>query len=877
MGYKMTQTTLPQHRNWLYEDFDTAKKFGVLDSYMDIPSYVKENLNQSFELRPYQKEAFARFFYYINKYPERESTVHLLYNMATGSGKTLIMAGLILYLYEKGYRNFLFFVNSTNIIEKTKDNFLNNTSIKYLFNKKIIINNKEIKINKVDNFEGISQEDINICFTTIQKLHSDLYAEKENSLTFEDFKNKKIVLLSDESHHGQVQTKQKVLFKEFEKPNWENTVLNIFQQNKENILLEFTATMDFLNKAIEEKYIPKVIFRYDLRQFRNDKYSKDVEILRSDTDKKGRILLALILNQYRQDVASKHGINLKPVILFKAQRTIAQSEENKEFFHELIDKLSKKDIEEIKRKTDIEEIKKAFQFFESQDITEDILIQKIKINFTKNKCISMNDDKTLEENQILINTLEKSDNQIRAIFTVQKLNEGWDVLNLFDIVRLYEGQAGGGSYKGQISPSTISEAQLIGRGARYCPVRIEGREEEKFLRKFDQDLGNELRILEELHFHSPNEHRYISELKSALVQEGLIDDKTVEKELKLKDSFRNTPFYKNGVIYLNRKIPFDYSDITSFSDLGVKEKDFKYEIMTYRGKVTDALTDDKYDNLYIAKDSITEPLHKIDKHVVKNAISKKEFFRFDNIKNYFPKLNSINELIDKEEYLADININFTGTTKDLENLTNEYRYKAIISILDEIEQKLKNNLVDFKGTEEFLSSKISEIFYDKIIKIEVGSNREDGQEEFLKDKPWYAFNANYGTSEEKACVEFIDRLIKEDFDNKYKEIFLLRNELHFVIYNFSDGKAFAPDFVLFMKDKEGKEVTYQIFIEPKGKFLEKTDEWKEKLLIQIKEMFESNDLTKFIETNKYRVVGVPFFNQIDENYFKEELMKAIQH
>ena len=51
--------------------------------------------------------------------------LHLLFNMATGSGKTLIMAGLILYLYEKGYRNFLFFVNSTNIIEKTKDNFLN--------------------------------------------------------------------------------------------------------------------------------------------------------------------------------------------------------------------------------------------------------------------------------------------------------------------------------------------------------------------------------------------------------------------------------------------------------------------------------------------------------------------------------------------------------------------------------------------------------------------------------------------------------------------------------------------------------------------------------------------------------------------------------
>ena len=45
------------------------------------------------------------------------------------------MAGLILYLYQQGYRNFLFFVNSTNIIDKTRDNFLNDTSVKYLFNK----------------------------------------------------------------------------------------------------------------------------------------------------------------------------------------------------------------------------------------------------------------------------------------------------------------------------------------------------------------------------------------------------------------------------------------------------------------------------------------------------------------------------------------------------------------------------------------------------------------------------------------------------------------------------------------------------------------------------------------------------------------------
>ena len=114
---------------FLSETLDSVSEMGLLNK--EIPDYLKDNLNPAFELRPYQDEAFARFFHCLdNPFPGKEKPLHFLFNMATGSGKTLIMAGLILYLYEKGYRNFLFFVNSTNIIEKTKDNFLNPLSSK---------------------------------------------------------------------------------------------------------------------------------------------------------------------------------------------------------------------------------------------------------------------------------------------------------------------------------------------------------------------------------------------------------------------------------------------------------------------------------------------------------------------------------------------------------------------------------------------------------------------------------------------------------------------------------------------------------------------------------------------------------------------------
>ena len=44
------------------------------------------------------------------------------------------------------------------------------------------------------------------------------------------------------------------------------------------------------------------------------------------------------------------------------------------------------------------------------------------------------------------------------------------------------------------------------------------------------------------------------------------------------------------------------------------------------------------------------------------------------------------------------------------------------------------------------------------------------------------------------------------------------------------GRAFEPDFVLFLLQKNGDTITYQLFIEPKGEFLEKRDEWKESFL-----------------------------------------------
>ena len=850
---------------YLYEILDSVYQMGFLKK--EIPHHLRGNLNPNLELRPYQEEVFARFFHCLaNGFPGKDKPLHFLFNMATGSGKTLIMAGLILYLYGKGYRNFLFFVNSSNIIEKTKDNFLNPLSSKYLFNENIHYGTKRIEIAPVANFEGVNENGINICFTTIQKLHSGLTSEKENALTFEDFSGEKIVLLADEAHHINVNTKAgKELFE-----SWENTVERIFGQNKDNLLLEFSATLDYADKNLVDKYRNKVLYRYDLRQFRNDGYSKDVFIVQADFEEKDRIIQALILNQYKQEVAAKHTINLKPVILFKAQRTIAQSKENKAGFHKIIGDLSGRDIERIRDKSNLPPVRSAFAFFKENNISPSQLAGRLHREFDESRCISVNEEKEKDNQQILLNTLEDQDNRIRAIFAVQKLNEGWDVLNLFDIVRCYTNRD---AKAGKPGKTTIAEAQLIGRGARYFPF-VTKDNPDRYRRKFDKDLTSELRVLEEMHYHSINDSRYISELRTALIKEGMVDEREVTKPLTLKDSFKATEFYQHGLIYLNKRARNRYEKVKSFSDLGVSLQDYQYKLATGRGASQSIL--DNNDSINQIKEAGSQEIkvRDIPVHVIRNAITQNAFFSFNSIKKYFPHVKTVRQFIGSDNYLGGLAITFNGDFPD--PLPNKVQLDAVTGLLEEIEAEMRRNVTEYRGTETFEPHGVGSVFTDKALKLIEGDVRADGDGLFVSDREWYVFSANYGTGEEKAFVRMLDSQMGT-LREKYDEIYLIRNERHFKIYSFDDGQAFEPDFVLALHEKNGNMLTYQMFVEPKGKHLKEHDRWKEEFLQQMTNKFKGKTLEFKTQrkTQKYRLVGVPFYNYEDENRFKESLYEAV--
>ena len=192
--------------------------------------------------------------------------------------------------------------------------------------------------------------------------------------------------------------------------------------------------------------------------------------------------------------------------------------------------------------------------------------------------------------------------------------------------------------------------------------------------------------------------------------------------------------------------------------------------------------------------------------------------------------------------------------------------QALKALLKSIESEIRQNNAEYEGS-DYTYGNIRDKFYDKTLHINRKANKEraDGQEAFLADKDWYAYNANFGTSEEKKFVE----MFAARFDNikdKFDDIYLIRNEQSLKIYD-EIGRAFEPDFVLFCRKKDGKENVLQIFIEPKGGHLLGKDKWKEDFLKQIRE----NEEVVEIGADHYTITGVPFYNYNNQNEFAKEL------
>lgn len=855
--------TIPEEKidlkllNWLND----TSLFNQNQGLQRLPLYIKQNLKHS--LRDYQFSAIYNLDA-VEKLDKKDDPYNqLMFYMATGSGKTDIMAAIILYMYQAhDYQCFLFTTSTTAVVNKTIDNFTNVVSPKYLYKDPIVIDSQRIAIKAVSEFPITPEKNtIYLKFTGIQQLSNDINSPRENSITEESLKKHKIVILADEAHHFNVGTRSKS--EDTTNKNWEALLDRIRDLNPKNQQLEFTATIDLHNPDIYHKYQKKIIAQYDLSKFIDNGYSKQVYRLQANNSDKDKMLNAVLLSQYRKRIAKNMDISdFKPVILFKSN-TIEVSREVNGRFLTMIDSLTAESLQSFvqsqNRSTQSEALGLAYKYWLNQDFGA--TVAELKRDFQEFTTINANDSKKKDiiDNESVarkLNTLESPENPIRSVFAVAKLSEGWDVLNLYDIVRIGEKN---------IKPNdTNAEAQLIGRGARYNPFIY--KREKSYTRRFD-DRKPEIQLLERLYYHTINNPQYLENLRKSLDAINLpVNEDTKYKiyTAKVKNSFKRTNTYKHGNVYSNKVevVPEDhYDSIQKYGfDPDTTEPIGMISATTERKIDAGADKDNRSSFPIVNAVAFSNPA---DKTLIRTAISFNPFYRFESLKRQCPTLTSVREFLTSNNWLGHAVVRVRVANGH--HLTPQERLTAVEKYLLRVQNALVNNFQRSKGTNQFEKVAVNEVIrdYDK----RVGDSFNDpkaakiGPYE-MKGKDWYAYD--YAIVDQLE-MDFIDRISAEipNFQKKYDKIYLLRideRNTDFKLHDFGESvyryEGYMPDFIMYLRNED---YIYQIYMEPKGTAFVEKDRWKEELL----ERIDPNNIIILEDNNDIKLFGVKFY--IEDN------------
>ncbi|MGO2617146.1 MAG: DEAD/DEAH box helicase family protein [Lactococcus cremoris] len=860
----------------------------------ETPDYLEENMVHKF--RGYQSEA-VRYFHYsqVSDTFKYRNMNHVLFNMATGSGKTDVMAGLILYMYQElGHQNFLFIVNTNSVLNKTIDNLTNPQSAKYLYQSTIEINGERIKIESVKTFPKIqSKNKIYIKLSSVQMVATDIYTQSENSMGKDDYERHKVVILADEAHHYSASTKSE---KELEQ-SWEKAISIILNAREDNRLLEFTATIDLENKNIYEKYKTKILYRYALDQFILDRYSKNVKRIQSGNSDEENMLSVVLLSEFRRRYALElYQTQIKPVIMFKSQKIDASNEANQKFVG-LIETLTPETVREflvrqkaLKSEDESETLSIALEYYRKNDEELSQIVREIKREFSSNRIINANDSDRgagmLEKGQYeSLNTLESPSNLHRVVFAVAKLTEGWDVLNLYDIVRISNAINTKGDKK-----TTMAEAQLIGRGARYNPFLLDG--VRSYQRRFDEHTSIiPSLVLETLHYHTINEPQYLKNLVKSLDEMNLpsgVDRKNPLLDVLVKSSFKKTDVWKRGKLYYNQTIEVDDTHYDGLDKYGVDNQSdiiMKWRFVSQEVGYKDNIVQEDYTDTH-------QVIVQIDQRFLNKAMNRLSFYHFANLKKYLPKLKS-REAFYGEKWLnikgrtlyATVPLTFVHT-----DLTPYEKLEILEMYLKDVAFKIKNGYNKAKGTNHFIGYPIKEYISDyrkRKPNYDTGNLVLDGQpqnvERYVIDAPTFVYDSAIINLTEK---QLVDRILErvEVLREQYEDVYLIRMDenMHresaknekLKLHQFNTHhktihlEGFQPDFILYLKNTDH---FMQVFIEPKGGNLLERDQWKEDLLQYINE--NEGQLAFEDEVEGIRIKGLKFYTINDGRETTKQLAK----
>jgi len=478
-------------------------------------------------LRKYQMEALYILDYLLRCNDNRQEKKHLLeeidkntvakapflsYEMATGSGKTMLMGACTYFLNQKfGIKNFLIITPaSTDIYQKTIRNFSVGGYDSVWADDTPFTFNLITGDNYTQNLFYDKSKDANIFIFNIAKFgtnatntektwESAVWQDTDgNNISIREFlKGAKLVIITDEAHHHQTPSAKRII------NNFHPTAV-----------LEFTATAVEAERG-QDKKNQQIVYKYDIRRFLEDGHGKLVravaltneikktkeEILQSEKLKLITLFFIHLLKRKAVLLDPKCRA-LKPLAFIKVKEDTTYTKKVFDYIRQelandlsniniILDKVKSQDLEITTLLTDL--YKDSYQ--ENIELLR-ADIQKVAMNSI---FYYSNSDKETERK---FQNIRK--NNVEVVVYMQRLDEGIDLPNIYTMAVINDTET---NFK-------TSVKQIIGRGVRL----------NKDVREFDDNKNALLQQAEKLHIVC-DQGRNFEEVITAIQQEFGLNNK----------------------------------------------------------------------------------------------------------------------------------------------------------------------------------------------------------------------------------------------------------------------------------------------------------------------------------------------------------------
>ncbi len=737
------------------------------------------------------------------------------FEMATGSGKTLLM-GAIMYFLNKmyGVDNFLVITPPAKmeIYYKTIRNFQKKNS-DTIWADDVLCN---FNIITGDNFNEPSifytEKDFNIFIFNIDKFREGatktklvnenaMWRDKQgNSISLHDFlKNKKLMIFTDEAHHNQN----------------ESGALQIIKNFHPKAVLEFTATAREDETGKKEQ---KVIYKYNIKNLLEDKYCKLVRAfgVSSEKFKRGKELLPLnekikLFAIFLIHIAKKYCVqfdkatrDLKPLCFIKINRSIEDGTVIYAYLQK--DLCNEKDI----IKLTLNEIEK------DSAVVSKVISEVIEKIYKKNIENLLKDIEAILKNSIYYHS--DSPKEVKNVYAnIQHesipcelvvyhkiLDEGIDLPNIYTI----------GVINDANTDLLVPVKQIIGRGVRL----------NKPLREFDDEVDLNLIQTEIVHVvcdKSKNFEKVIIDLQNhfGVSDKYLGIDKQIKEETNTCDSRRlERKYFPRIRASLKVKQDSDIFILIENAQLIVTEyiKDncFKDEynglFLKYRPESlfteVDIFADEKIFHEEILRNNGAKSKFVIDQKVKNDIIQRiiKDINCIPDIKRSRDTFNAYFAVFESQE------LNFYACGEDdFKICQNKFVNTFCFFFKNYIESKYYDlkfeNLLEsdvFPLKEVFKEYNINRIVDDKNVAMYLQQNDERKLKEVISNcyyfsqfKYSYFHYAKFDSLPELKTAELLEKVIEQEGS---RSDFWIRNEQK--IYLEYGSHRYYPDFLLFLKD-----------------------------------------------------------------------------